>query len=598
MGWENPEIPWRELERRLSGRPAPPGDGGDSPAWSHKREAYEAAPILRPEPAVPYGELHAHSSFSFLDGASSPEELVEEAVRLGLETLTLTDHDGVYGVVRFAEAATAHGLATAFGAELTLDAPAARTRSEAAVATRVGVPDPPGTHLLALARDPDGYARLTRAIGQAHLRGGDKGRPVYDDLEALGAAADGHWLILTGCRKGAVRRALERGGEAAARAALDRLVQLFGRDNVAVELTHELDPLADERHEVLAALADRFDLPVVATTAAHYHGPPRRPLATALAAVRARRSLDEIDGWLPAWSGQHLRSGEEMAARFATRPDAVAHAARLAKEIAFPLRLIAPDLPPFPCPDGLSEMAYLRRLTYSGAARWYDGTPHEARAYEIIEHELEIIEELHFPGYFLVVWDIARFCRSRGILCQGRGSAANSAVCYALQITAVDAVAYGLMFERFLAPERGEPPDIDLDIESDRREEAIQYVYELHGREHAAQVANVITYRPKSAVRDVAKALGYSPGQQDAWSKTDRTRLLLELLRHQGELPGPGQLRSRGSSTHDAMSARAKSPPPRERSELFGSRRRSSTTDRQIDPSAASGRDGDPYRRI
>ena len=137
----------------------------------------------------------------------------------------------------------------------------------------------------------------------------------------------------------------------------------------------------------------------------------------------------------------------------------------------------------------------------------------------MIEHELAIIEELNFPGYFLVVWDIARFCREQGILCQGRGSAANSAVCYALRITAVDAVCYDLMFERFLAPERGEPPDIDIDIESDRREEVIQHVYELHGREHAAQVANVITYRPKSAVRDVAKALGYSPGQQDAWSK-------------------------------------------------------------------------------
>ena len=491
---------------------------------------------------MPFGELHAHSSFSFLDGASSPEELAEEAAALGLHTLTLTDHDGVYGVVRFAEAARELGIGTAFGAELSLDVAVPSTQTKRSVAARVGVPDPPGTHLLALARDPEGYARLTRAIGTAHLRGGAKGRPVYDDLEALAAQADGHWLVLTGCRKGAVRRALDSGGTDAARRALHQLVALFGRDNVAVELAYELDPLAAERNDVLAALADELRLDLVATTAAHYHGPPRRPLATAMAAVRARSSLDEIDGWLPAWSGQHLRSGEEMAARFARWPSAVANAARLAQQIAFPLSLIAPDLPPFPCPAGLDEMAYLRQLAYEGARVRFGGKPHEAKAYEMIEHELEIIEELHFPGYFLVVWEIAKFCRDTGILAQGRGSAANSAVCYALGITAIDAVYYGLMFERFLAPERGEPPDIDIDIESDRREEVIQHVYAMHGREHAAQVANVITYRPKSAVRDIAKALGYSAGQQDAWSKEiERGYYWSYTPSHPqaGELPAP-----------------------------------------------------------
>ncbi|HET6878469.1 MAG TPA: error-prone DNA polymerase, partial [Jatrophihabitans sp.] len=558
MGWQNPDIPWRELERRLSGRRAPKrpgqplagpptgrpvtGDGGDSPAWSRKRPAYEApTPVRRPSIPVAYAELHAHSSFSFLDGASSPEELVEESVRLGLEALTLTDHDGVYGIVRFAEAAQAHGLATGFGAELSLDVGLPRTRAERDVAARAGVPDPPGTHLLVLARDPQGYAALSRVIGTAQLRGGAKGRPVYD-IDEITEAADGHWLVLTGCRKGAVRRALDAGGLDAARPVLAELIDRFGRDNVAVELAYELDPLADERYDALATLADETHLPLVATTAAHYHGPPRRPLATAMAAVRARSSLDELDGWLPSWSGQHLRSGEEMAARFARWPGAVEAAVRLAKEIAFPLQLIAPDLPPFPCPEGHTEMSYLRQLTYEGAARRFAGKPHEQRAYEMIEHELAIIEELHFPGYFLVVWDIARFCRSKGILCQGRGSAANSAVCYALGITAVDAVYYGLMFERFLAPERGEPPDIDLDIESDRREEAIQYVYELHGREHAAQVANVITYRPKSAVRDIAKALGYSPGQQDAWSKEIEQGYYWSYTTDNGELTAPQEL--------------------------------------------------------
>ncbi|MDT4970033.1 MAG: error-prone polymerase, partial [Pseudonocardiales bacterium] len=526
MGWQNPPIPWHELERRLSGRPAPTnrpaGDGGDSPAWSRKRPAYQPAPVARPASPVGFAELHAHSSFSFLDGASSPEELVEEAVRLGLSALTLTDHDGMYGIVRFSEAAQTLGLPTAFGAELSLDVTMPATKAERMIAARVGTPDPPGTHLLALARDPIGYASLCRVISKAQLRGGAKGRPVYD-LDELAEISNGHWLVLTGCRKGAVRQALEDGrGTFAldpARRALAELVARFGHDNVAVELTYELDPLADERYNALKQLADEAGLPIVATTAAHYHAPVRRPLATAMAAVRARSSLEEIDGWLPAWAGHHLRSGDELAERFARWPGAVENAERLGKELAFPLTLIAPDLPPFPVPPGHTEMTYLRELAYAGAAGRFRGKAHEHKAYRQIEHELAIIEELHFPGYFLVVWDIARFCRSKKILCQGRGSAANSAVCYALQITAVDPVYYDLMFERFLAPERGEPPDIDIDIESDRREEAIQYVYELHGREHAAQVANVITYRPKSAVRDIARALGYSQGQQDAWSK-------------------------------------------------------------------------------
>ncbi|PZS18456.1 MAG: error-prone DNA polymerase [Pseudonocardiales bacterium] len=560
MGWQNPPIPWHELERRLSGRPAlahgpPAGDGGDSPAWSRKRPPYQAVPVARPASPIGYAELHAHSSFSFLDGASSPEELVEEAVRLGLSALTLTDHDGMYGIVRFAEAAEALGLPTAFGAELSVDVTLPATKAERMIAARVGIPDPPGTHLLALARDPTGYASLCRVISKAHLRGGAKGRPVYD-LDELAEAADGHWLVLTGCRKGAVRQALEPGrGTFAldpARRALGELVGRFGRDNVAVELTYELDPLADDRYDALALLADEAGLSIVASTAAHYHAPVRRPLATAMAAVRARSSLDELDGWLPAGSsasGSHLRSGDEMAQRFARWPGAVETAERLGKELAFPLTLIAPDLPPFPVPPGHTEMTYLRELTYAGAAERFRGKAHEAAAYRQIEHELAVIEELHFPGYFLVVWDIVRFCRSKGILCQGRGSAANSAVCYALKVTAVDAVDYQLMFERFLAPERGEPPDIDIDIESDRREEAIQYVYELHGREHAAQVANVITYRPKSAIRDVAKALGYSTGQQDAWSK--------EIEQGYYWSPEPSHERDERSREADSAAARA-----------------------------------------
>src|SRR4051812_47869567 len=591
MGFSNPPVPWRELERRLSGRPGPESDvpaaardgedthedtltpptplrpsrrrghgsehqpdGGDSPAWSRKRPAYEAPPIPLPgDASVPYAELHAHSSFSFLDGSCDPEQLVEEAVALGLESLALTDHDGMYGVARFAEAADALGLPTVFGAELNTGIELPSTKTERAIAARTGIPDPPGTHLLVLARNPAGYASLCRGISQANLRGGAKGRPVYD-LDELAELSGNNWLVLTGCRKGSVRQALEggTGGEDRAgagfgtfaldpaRQALAELVDRFGRDNVAVELTHALEPLADERYAALAELAGEQRLELVATTAAHYAAPRNRPLATAMAAVRARTSMDALDGWLPAWSGQHLRSGAEMAARFRRYPAAVSAAARLGTELAFPLLLVAPNLPPFPVPDGHNEMSYLRELTYAGARTRY-GPPGPAtdRAYRQLEHELAIIGELGFPGYFLVVWELTRFCAERGILCQGRGSAANSAVCFAIGITAVDAVGHNLLFERFLAPEREGPPDIDIDIESDRREEVIQHVYELHGRQHAAQVANVITYRPRSAVRDIAKALGYAPGQQDAWSKQMESHYYWQPSEEAADEPDP-----------------------------------------------------------
>ncbi|MGO1317125.1 MAG: error-prone DNA polymerase [Cellulomonadaceae bacterium] len=476
----------------------------------------------------PYAELHAHSAFSFLDGASQPEQLVAEAAELGLDALALTDHDGLYGVVRFAQAAARVGLLTIFGAELHLPAPAGRTDPP------TGARDPQSTHLLVLARGPAGYRALSSAIARAHLAGGAKGAMRYD-LEELAAQAGGDWLVLTGCRKGAVRRALHGSGvqhgpgapygpgaQAAARRELDRLTALFGRDNVAVEITDHGDPYDGERNEALAALAAGARLPLVATTAAHYAGPADADLAGALAAVRARASLDDMDGWLPAGPVAHLRSGAEMAARHHRHPSAVRTAARLGAECAFDLALVAPRLPPYPVPDGHTEATWLRELVRCGAQDRY-GPPGAERvpgAHAQIAHELDVIETLGFPGYFLIVHDLVDFCVRSGILCQGRGSAANSAVCYALGITAVDAVRHGLLFERFLAPERDGPPDIDIDIESGRREEVIQYVYTRFGREHAAQVANVISYRPRSAVRDAARALGYDTGQQDAWSKS------------------------------------------------------------------------------
>ncbi len=479
-----------------------------------------------------YAELHAHTAFSFLDGASQPEEMAAEAGRLGLSALAVTDHDGLYGAVRFANAARAIGLPTVFGAELHLDATDERGRPVLDAPT--AAPDPRAEHLLVLARGATGYARLSHAIGMAHLATGEKGTARYR-LEEIAEAGGGEFVVLTGCRKGAVRRALSgigvshanalagaptRAGYAAARREMDRLVSLFGRENVAVEVTDSGAPLDGELNDALVDLAFDAGLTVVATTNAHYARPDDADLAGALGAIRSRSSLDAMDGWLAGGSGGHLRSAEEMLLRHRGHPQAVPAAARLAAECAFDLNLVAPNLPPYPVPDGHTEASWLRELTYRGATERYGSRDAERvpGAWDQIEHELRIIEDLDFPGYFLIVHDIVDFCRRSDILCQGRGSAANSAVCYALGVTAVDAVTHGLLFERFLAPERDGPPDIDVDIESDRREEVIQYVFGRFGRINAAMVANVIQYRPRSAVRDAARALGYDPGQQDAFA--------------------------------------------------------------------------------
>lgn len=508
MGWENPDVPWSQLERRLSGKPRPKGDGGDAPGWSRKREKYD--PAQRPIPpadAVPYAELHCHSNFSFLDGVSDPTVLVEEAVRQGLSGLAITDHDGFYAAPRFAEAAKDYPhLLTVYGAELSLGLGGPQS----------GAADPAGNHLLVLARGVSGYHRLASAITEAQLAGGEKGRPLYD-LEALADAGRGEWFVLTGCRKGTVRTALATGGMDAAAKELDRLTALFGMDQVAVELIDHGYPTDTTVNDQLGRLAADHGLPTVVSNNVHYAAPFGRRLASAVAAVRARRSLADMDGWLPAAGTAFLRSGAEMQRLFHRYPGAVARTVTLAEDLAFDLRAASPRLPKQDVPAGHTDMSWLRELVRRGADELYEGN--RAEAEERLQKELAVIESKGFEGYFLIVHDIVAFARSKGILCQGRGSAANSAVCYALKITAVDSIKYRLPFERFLSSTRDEEPDIDVDFDSDRREEVIQEVYRRYGRRNAAQVANVISYRPKSAVRDMAKALGYSPGQQDAWSK-------------------------------------------------------------------------------
>src|SRR5699024_8334264 len=436
------------------------------------------------------------------------------------------------------------GVATVFGAELTLGLePGAESASTTPIvsAPRTGSPDPEGEHLLVLVRDAAGYRQPSAAIARAHPDSGQKAAPPYRLAELSRLAREGHWLILTGCRKGAVTRAatphLEAGDlEGAAHAAADaiiRLVELFGPGNVAVELIAGGGGEADELHDALAQGArlareshglDAISLPLVATTNAHYARPADRRLADTHAALRAGVPLAEADPYLGSRPA-HLRSGEEMMQLLPRYPGAIAQAARLGRDCAVDLRLLAPDLPPFPVPAGHDEASWLVELVEIEGRERYGPRPTAERpervpgAWAQLDHELEVITDLHFPGYVLIVHEIVDFCAGEGILAQGRGSAANSAVCYALGITAVEPVGHHLLFEGFLAPERDGPPDIDIDIASDRREEVIQHVYERYGREYAAQVANVITYRAKLAVRDAARALGYDTGAQDAFSQ-------------------------------------------------------------------------------
>jgi error-prone DNA polymerase len=532
MGWHNPPIPWSEHEKLLrdASRPgsSPPlgADAGDSPAWSAHRAAYQASVSPRETDVVEYAELHLHSSFSFLDGVSAPEKLVERAAQLGLSGLAITDHNGLYGVVRFAEAAAWHKVPTVFGAELSLGSEHSRT----------GVSDPSGSHLLVLARGEEGYHRLSQALTEGHLATPDKGSVCFT-LDQLAEIGRDHWVILTGCRKGAVRSPLSHTRvpspteQDASERALRDLVDRFGPENVVLELIDQQHPLDSVHNDFLAELAARHGLPTVATGLVHYATVEQSRLAHAMAAVRARTSMDALAEWLPAAPAHYLRSGREQARRFARYPGAVSRSVQIAQELSFSLKKVTPGLPRSLCPPDTTTMEYLRELIYAAIPRRYpNATP---KVLSRIEQELEVIQRKDFAGYFLIVHDIVRFARSRGILCQGRGSAANSAVCFLLDITAVDSIYYQLPFERFLSALRDEEPDIDVDFESHRREEVIQYVYQRYGRRCAAQVATVIEYRPKSAVRDMARALGYTPGQQDSFSRQiERSGALRESDQH------------------------------------------------------------------
>jgi error-prone DNA polymerase len=441
-------------------------------------------------------ELHAQSAFSFLEGAEQPETLVAEAARLGMPALALVDRDGIYGAARFHRAAEHAGIRALIGSELTLA---------------------DGTRLPVLVEDRDGYRNLCRLVTRLKL-GAPKGAGcvTLDDL----APYAGGLVCLTGGRCGPLAAAVARGDRDDARRILDRLVGIFGRDNCFVEVQRHLDRAQERDLGRLVQLASDARLPVVATNQPLYARPGGRAVADVFTCIREKTDLDHAGRRLTGNGERDLKGGLEMAQRFRDLPDALAATGELALRLTFTLKNLGYRFPDFPLPPATGALEHLRDLARAGARRRYGAGPLAGRARQQIAHELEIIGRLDLAGYFLIVWDIVEFCRANDILVQGRGSAANSAVCYALGITAVDPVRMDLLFERFLSEARGEWPDIDLDLPSgERREAAIQYVYRRYGRHGAGMTANVITYRGRSAAREVGKALGLPGELQDRLAK-------------------------------------------------------------------------------
>ncbi|MFQ5381359.1 MAG: error-prone DNA polymerase [Dehalococcoidia bacterium] len=385
---------------------------------------------------------------------------------------------------------------------------------------------PETNHIVLLAPDPTGYSVLSHLVTKAQFRG-EKDHPVYDEGDLVVAAEKGRLVALSGCRNGAVPRAAEAGDFDGAAAAAMELREVFG-DRLFLEVWDHAMPEDDLRNDIVASVGERLRIPLVATNNVHYHHRSEADVAEVLAAIGGRRDLDAGWGYWPATDERHLRSPAEMARRLARYPGAMERAADLGRDLAFDLTLVAPRLPDFPMPGSFrTEMEYLRHLAYQGARRCYPGDGPggiDPVAIERLEHELGVIEDLGFPGYFLVVWDIVQFARSRDIFCQIRGSGADSAVCRCLDLTRVDPIRLGLPFERFLSSERGRPPDIDVDFEAERREEVIQYCYQRYGRERAAMVANVITYRARSVLQDVGKAFGFTQAQVNGLTKYLDTR--------------------------------------------------------------------------
>jgi error-prone DNA polymerase len=438
-----------------------------------------------------YIELHAASAFSFLDGASLPEALVERAAALDYPALALLDRDGVYGIPRFHQAARRAGIKAIVGSELTIaDSEQRLIRLPVLVASR------------------DGYRNLSRLVTRMKLAAPKgEGALTLDDL-------DGH----VGGLVALAGRACINGSRFGIGGMIDRLVGIFGASHVCVELQRHL--LRDEEadNHTLRELASAFHLPLVATNGVRFADVVDRPLYDVLTCIRHKTTL-ELAGRRLSWNAErYLKPADAMARLFADIPEAITGARELADRLEYTMADLGYRFPEYPVPSGETMASFLRKITQAGAHQRY--RPYHDRARAQIARELDLIEKLDLAGYFLIVWDIVNYCRQQDILVQGRGSAANSAVCYSLGITAVDPVGMDLLFERFLSAERGEWPDIDLDLPSgDRRERVIQHIYQKYGKLGVGMTANVITYRGRSAAREVGKALSLEPEQIDRLAK-------------------------------------------------------------------------------
>jgi error-prone DNA polymerase len=474
-----------------------------------------------------YIELHTASAFSFLQGASLPEALVDRAAELGYESLALLDRDGVYGAPRFHKAAIAAGIRPIIGTELTLaslKAEGRRQKSEVRSLTSASTSDfalqTSNFPLAVLCESADGYRNLCRLITRMKMRA-PKGEGALT-LEEL-----------DGCTRGLVAlvgRAALDGRRHGVGGLLDRAIGIFGRGNVFVELQRHYRRDEEIDNGALVSLAAAFRVPTLVTNGVRFATPAERPLFDVLTCIHHKTTVADAGRRLAPNAERYLKPREEMVELFRDHEDAVARTCELADRLQYTMADLGYRFPDYPVPSGETQMSFLRKITDVGARDRYRGTgslgsrtgtcPPYDKARGQIARELDLIEKLELAGYFLIVWDLVNFCRQHDILVQGRGSAANSAVCYSLGITAVDPVGMDLLFERFLSEKRGEWPDIDLDLPSgDRREQVIQHVYEKYGRLGAAMTANVITYRGRSAAREVGKVLGFDPLQVDRLAK-------------------------------------------------------------------------------
>jgi error-prone DNA polymerase len=433
-----------------------------------------------------YTELHARSAFSFLEGASSPEELAAACKEHGMTSMALLDRDGVYGAPRFYKAASKISIRAHIGAEVTS---AAKWRYPLLVQSRTG------------------YQNLCRLITMMKLRAAKGEGEVAPDEVAERASG---LICLTGGDEGPLEHALVHGGIERGTACVQQLCEIFGRENVYVELQRHFSRVEEARNQAAVIIARKLNLPLLATNGVCHAPPHRREVLDVFTCIRNHRTLTNAGRLLNSNSERHLKTPAAMNRLFADLPEAILNTGVLASRLEFSLKDLGYKFPNYPVPNGGTQNQFLRQLAQEGLVFRYGSDNERARLQ--IERELKLIEKLDLAGYFLIVWDIVRFCREQNILVQGRGSAANSAVCYALRITAVDPVGMDLLFERFLSEERGEWPDIDLDLPSgEQRERAIQYVYERYGKLGAAMTANVITYRGKSAAREIGKALSFHP---------------------------------------------------------------------------------------